>query len=268
MEHLKIKTTRNLGRCLPINILFIIFLSCCFYTTSSSAQFDGKPIIMTPKDRVIVQRCFIEVDGKKSTFCVAVGEPGQINYAMDLSQGAIIDLWKGGFIDATTMWTSRGEEQLAKPLGEIVIKLPSEPNFASLRNKQQAWPDSMHTEDRFKFKGYKLDEMGRPEFKYELNGFDIVDKIIPINNDQNLTRTLKISGENVQNQLWIRLANGQSIKKIKKGLYNVSDANYRIDLVSNKNQKPIIRQAGDSMELIVPIAMIGNEGEVKYSIIW
>lgn len=268
MEHLKFNTTRNWDKCQSINILYILFLSCCFYTISSSAQFDGKPIIMTPKDQVIVQRCFIEVDGKKSTFCVAVGEPGQINYAMDLSQGAIIDLWKGGFIDATTMWTSRGEEQLAKPLGEIVIKLPSEPNFASLRNKEQAWPKSMQKQDEYKFKGYKLDEQGRPVFQYKLKDFTIWDKIIPIDNDQNLTRTLNISGENNQNQLWIRLAKGQNIKKIKKDLYDISDKNYRIGLVSNKNQKPIIRKAGEGMELIVPVAINDNQGEVKYSIIW
>jgi len=223
---------------------------------------------MTPKDQVIVQRCFIGVEGKKSTFCVAVGDPGQINYAMDLSQGALINIWKGGFIDATTMWTSRGEEQLAKPLGENVIKLASEPNFAPLRDKEQAWPDSTQTLDQFQFKGYKLDQQGRPTFRYKLGGVTVWDNIVPVNNDQNLTRTLKISGENAQDQIWVRLAKGQNIKKVKKNSYNVSDKNYRIDLVFNKKQKPIIRQVGDGMELIVPVAMNDNQGEVKYSIIW
>lgn len=249
-------------------ILYLLLVCCCFFPYISSAQFDGKPIIMIPKDQVIVQRCFIEVEGIKKTFCVAVGDPGQIHYAMDLSQGAIIDLWKGGFIDATTMWTSRGEEQLAKPLGENIIKLPSEPNVASLQNKEQAWPDSMQTRDKYQFKGYKLDEQGRPAFRYKFGEVTILDKIVPVDNDQNLTRTMKISGENDQNQLWIRLAEGQSIKKTKKGSYHVVDKNYRINLVFNKKQKPIIRQASDGMELIIPVAMKANQGEVKYSIIW
>jgi len=267
MEHLKINTISNWGRCRHKNILYLLFLGCWSYTISISAQFDGKPIIMTPKDQVIVQRCFIGVEGKKSTFCVAVGDPGGINYAMDLSQGALINIWKGGFIDATTMWTSRGEEQLAKPLGENVIKLVSEPNFAPLRDKEQVWPDSTQTLDRFRFKGYKLDQQGRPTFRYKLGGVTIWDKIEPANNDQNLTRTVKISGKNTQSQIWIRLAKGQSIKKIKKNSYNVPDKNYRIDLVSNKKQKPIIRRADGGMELIVPVAMNENQGEVKYSII-
>jgi len=210
----------------------------------------------------------MEIGGEKSTFCVAVGDPNQINYAIDLSQGAIISIWKGKFIDATTMWTSRGTEQLAKPLGENVIKLVSEPNFALLRNKDQAWPGSIQVLDQFQFIGYKLDQQGRPTFKYKLGEVIIWDKIEPINNDQNLTRTVKMSGENVQNKIWVRLAKGENIKKIKKGSYQVTDKNYRINLVSNKKQKPIIRRTGDGMELIVPIAMNSNEGEVKYSIIW
>src|SRR5690606_35459798 len=116
---------------------------------------------------------------------------------------------------ATTMWTSRGTEQLAKPLGENVIKLVSEPNFALLRNKDQAWPGSIQVLDQFQFIGYKLDQQGRPTFKYKLGEVIIWDKIEPIKNDQNLTRTVKMSGENVQNKIWVRLAKGENIKKIK-----------------------------------------------------
>ncbi len=268
MEYFVVDIIRTWERKQHQIFLRILFLCSCLSTLCSSAQFDGKPIIMTPKDQVIVQRCFIEVGGIKRTFCVAVGDPGRIHYAMDLSQGAIINLWKGGFIDATTMWTSRGEEQLAKPLDENVIKLSSEPNFASLRNKQQSWPDSIQGRDKYQFKGYKLDEQGRPEFRYKFDGVTILDKIVPVDNNQSLTRTMKIKGENDESHIWIRLAKGQNIKKVKKSSYNVVDKKYRIDLVSNKKQKPIIRVVSGGMELIVPVAMNANQGEVKYSIIW
>src|SRR5680860_876523 len=106
-------SSREFKNTLAFHVFRITIFICCFllFTLKGSAQFDGKPIILIPKDKTIVQRCFIEVEGEKSTFCVAVGAPVKVHYAMDLSQGNLLDVWKGEFLDATTMWTSRGQEQ-------------------------------------------------------------------------------------------------------------------------------------------------------------
>ena len=226
-----------------------------------------RPIIIEPEKRTIVQRCFIEDGQKKSTFCVAVGEPGQIHYAMDLSQGAIINLWKGGFLDATTMWTGRGGEQLARPLGSK-IELSNAPAFAILQNTEKAWPASMQKASNYQFKSYQLDEHGRPTFKYLINGFSIEDKVTPQNNDQYLTRTLKVKGGNDTRNLWFRLAKGRKIELLPDGFYGIDDKNYYIKVHANKKEKPLIRKVKDGEELLIPVILTGEQSQLEYSIIW
>lgn len=226
-----------------------------------------RPIIVTPEKGTIVQRCFIEYDQKKRTFCVAVGEPGQIHYAMDLSQGAIINLWKGKFINATTMWTGRGQEQIAHPLGSE-IELSRKPAFAILQNKDEAWPDSMEHKNNYHFKGYQLDEHGRPTFKYLFKGVLIEDKITPENNDKYLTRTLRINSGNDIKDLWFRLAESSQIELLPDGLYGIDDKSYYIKVDSSTKEKPLIRKIKDGEELLIPAALVNDQDQLKYSIIW
>lgn len=226
-----------------------------------------RPIIIEPEKRTIVQRCFMQDGEKKSTFCVAVGEPGQIHYAMDLSQGAIINLWKGEFLDATTMWTGRGAEQLARPLGSK-IELSSQPTIAVLQNKDETWPSSMQKANNYQFKGYHLDEHGRPTFKYSINGVSIEDKVTPQNNDQYLTRTLRMNGGNDTRNLWFRLAKGRQIELLPDGSYGIDDKSYYIKVNANKKEKPLIRKVKDGEELLIPVILTGEQAQLEYSIIW
>src|SRR5690606_14093589 len=79
---------------LLMKIPLIIF---CFVSLTSNpiwAQEEENPIILEPHNRTIVQRCFLKLDGVKKTFCVAVGEPNKVHYAVDLSTGAIVKIWK------------------------------------------------------------------------------------------------------------------------------------------------------------------------------
>ena len=230
-------------------------------------QSTERPIIVEPGKRTIVQRCFMADGQRKRTFCVAVGEPGQIHYAMDLSQEAVIKVWKGGFLDATTMWTGRGQEQIARPLGST-IELSSEPTIAILKDKDEAWPVTMPEGSKYQFKGYRLDEHGRPTFKYSIHDASVEDKIVPENNNRYLTRTLTINdGENIKN-LWFRLAKGSQIKVLPNGLHSVGDKGYYIRIKANKRQKPLIRKVQDGEELLLPAILSGGRTQLTYSIIW
>ena len=250
--------------------VFRITIFICFYLLFAfmgSAQFDGKPIILTPKDKTIVQRCFIEVEGEKSIFCVAVGAPVKVHYAMDLSQGNLLNIWKGEFLDATTMWTGRGVEQLAKPISNEVIEFSTNPSLALLKDKEDIWPSSMGTSD-YQFSGYSLDKRGRPTFKYVFLGANIEDKIIPSEDNQGLSRTLSLSDVDNNSDLWFLLAKGKHIKRLKKGLYSIDGGTYEIRAAIKIKQKPLIKETTDGMELRIPIKIIENNGQLSYSIIW
>lgn len=235
--------------------------------SSLSPPSSDRPIIIEPEKRTIVQGCFMRYGEKKSTFCVAVGEPGQIHYAMDLSQGAIINLWKGEFLDATTMWTGRGVENIAEPLGSI-IELSPGPSFAFLQNADDAWPDSIRESDNYKYNGYHLDDRGRPTFKYVLNKVRITDMIIPENKDQYLTRTFSISNQQNIENLWFRLAKGTKIELLSKGLYGINDKSYYIRVDPDREGDFLLRKAKNGDELLIPGTKIGNTNQLSYSIIW
>lgn len=243
---------------------------------------NATPLIVTPTFKTVVQRCFMagehhaggDLDGagddpdtprkRKLTSCAAVGEPGQIHYAIDLEQGSVIRLWKGAFIDATTMWQSRGAIQLARPLGSV-IKLPSQPVFAYLKDLDAIWPDSM--QHGYRFVQYRLDEHSRPTFNYSFRGSSFSDRIVPADDDRILTRTLRLVEGKPENELWILLAAGSGIEDLGDGLYGINDKNYYIRLGAGKQKEVILRQNNGRDELLIPGHAITEDG-ITWSFIW
>jgi hypothetical protein len=222
-----------------------------------------RPIIVTPTQKTIVQRCFIEYDDHKKTFCAAVGEPAGVHYAMDLSQGAVINFWKGGFIDATSMWTDRGEYQVAEPVGSKIEVAPS-PVLAVLANATDAWPDLKAAD--FRFKGYRLATNGRPTFLYQIGDMQIEDSVAPDANDNGLTRSLSVATGKVPANLWLRLAAAETITQLGDDMYVVGDHQYYIKHTAGKKYKPVTRKSANGQELLIPGAALNDD--FKYTIIW
>lgn len=232
------------------------------HSPSSLSPPSTRPIVIEPEQRAVVQRCFLADEDQKKTFCAAVGDPKNIHYALDLSQGALVSVWKGGFLDATSMWTGRGQGQLAYPLGGT-IELSSEPVVAVLQNKEEPWPD---TAQNYQLEGYELDKDGRPTFQYSFQGTAVEDKITPADDGQYLTRTLRVNGMDTKNR-WFRLAQGKKIERLPNGLYGIDDKNYYIRVASDMKQKPLIRQGKDGEELLIPASSLKDQ-QLAYSIIW
>lgn len=222
------------------------------------------PLIVTPADRTIVQRCFLGEGDRKLTVCAVVGEPEQIHYGVNLEQGAVIRLWKGDFIDATTMWEGRGALQLARPLGSV-IRLPSEPMFAHLADSRTAWPEFM--QQGFAFKGYVLDKSDRPTFYYTFNGGQIADRTVPSEDYRALTRTVQFENKAVESDLWIRLAAGDTIEKLEDGLYAVNHKSYYIRLDSKRQRGSVLRSINGKQELLIPASAVSGVG-LTWSYIW
>jgi hypothetical protein len=224
-------------------------------------------IYINPGREVTMHRSFVdylkegETKPKRITHAISVGEPSDIHYTMDLGTGTLLQVWKGGFLNATPMWHDRGDGS-SRALGSV-IKLSDAPTLAYLTNKNATWPAAFEGET-FRPKGYDVDATGRPVFKYMVQGTEVEDRTFPEEDGKILTREIKVNGQKQAN-LYCRLAEGKDIAALADGMYSVNNKSFYVKLADMK-LKPVIRDSGNHKELLVPID--GNNTSVKYSIIW
>ncbi|SFT47710.1 protein of unknown function [Algoriphagus locisalis] len=220
-------------------------------------------IAVKVSDRAAMQRGFLMHQVEKRTHTMAVGELGGVNYAIDLSRGELLNVWRGDFVETTPMWYGRGETQLMLPLGNV-IEFAGKPSVAPLASKDAVWPEEI---DGFSYEGYELKSNGSPIITYTMPGVRLSETFDSKDSGKKLARTVKVVNENESQQAYVLVAQGASIEKLPNDLYAIDDHSYYISFEGRES--PTIRNAPDgSSELIVPIKMIGNSGVMTYSIIW
>jgi len=191
---------------------------------------------------------------------ISVGTPEKISYSYDLKQGALLQVWRGQFIDVTEMWKDRGEPQLAKPLG-TVLPLSAAPAIAALADKDAAWPDSIAFDD-FQNKAYVLDKNRMPTFLYASNGADVSDQILVQNGGGSIDRFINIT--NSKAPLYCRIAVGKTIEALKDNTYSVENKTYTVKV--GADAKAFIRKTKNGQELLAPLAK--GTASLTYSLIW
>ncbi|MBX3257648.1 MAG: DUF1080 domain-containing protein [Chitinophagaceae bacterium] len=229
-------------------------------TTPEKVRFTD-PIIINPGNKPYLLRSFLSYNKRMITHAISVGSPAGINYSYDLKRGALLQVWRGQFADATDLWYERGEPyQRIVPLGSL-IPLSDAPALAVLQDAGSgAWPDSVSFDD-VHTKGYTLDKERMPAFRYTIQGADISDKIV-IDGATGLSRTLTVT--NAPSQLYHRVIACKTIRQVKKGLYLAEDKSLYIKI--DDRIKPVIRSIGDTRELLLPID--NTNATVTYSLIW
>ncbi len=216
-------------------------------------------IVIKPDNKPYLLRSFMMFDDKKLDYIISMGAPDGLNYSYDLRQGAWLQVWRGGFMDVTDMSHSRGEAQLARPLGSVV-PFSDSPTVARLSDTNMAWPDSLAFDD-LQNDGYLLDKKGVPTFKYTVNGIKVSDKISPSSDGFGLNRTL--TTENSSANLYCKVISATKIELVDKGLYRVDGIYYiRMD----KNIEPLIRTNDQGREMLVSLK--NPESSLNYSVIW
>lgn len=235
----------------------LAFFICC--AGSTWAQ-NANSYLLKVGNKPYLLRSFLMFDGKKRTHVISVGTPEQVNYAYDLKQGALLQVWKGEFIDVTEMWKDRGEPQLAKPLG-TVLALSGAPALAALADKDAPWPDSIAFDD-LQNKGYVLDKNKMPTFLYSSNGADVSDKIAVQSGGAGIDRTISIS--NSKEPLYCRIAAGETIEALKNNTYSVGNKAYTIKVAAET--KAFIRKTKNGQELLAPLA--NGTASLTYSLTW
>ncbi|MEZ4829263.1 MAG: DUF1080 domain-containing protein [Bacteroidia bacterium] len=227
------------------------------------------PITITPGSKPEITRCFIDYRDEKSNtsrrivHAISVGFPQGPAYTFDADRGSLVQVWKGGFLDATPMWNDRGDGS-SRPTGSV-LPLGDVVNMALLTGETASWPAGFGDALSYKFGGYGIEADGSPVFSYTLGNTVITDKISPADEGKYLTREVSVgSGLNVN--LQFRLAEGVKIENLGNGLYSI-DKTFYIRM-EDKQAKPSVRNAGERQELLVPVVS-GEKGEtLRYSIIW
>lgn len=210
---------------------------------------DTKPVftvdpILVDQNEVPVLRSFIDLpDGKRITHAVSVASIQKVHYSFNLSTGNLVQVWRGGFLDATPMWNNRGNG-VSTPLGAVVF----------LGNPEKNLHDTEFTamSEKFKAKGYQV-KNGGVEFQYNNIGVDFKDFIIGRADGKGLDRTLTTEGITANKRYSI--ASGGEIKMIRDGLYWVIDKGYYIQMDPKSASKPSIESGADGQNLMVSISL-------------
>lgn len=220
-------------------------------------------IAVKVNDRTEFQRGFIMHHGEKRTHTMAIGAPDGVNYAIDLSRGELLNVWRGDFVETTPMWYGRGETQLMLPLGNV-IEFGGKPSLAFLATKDSDWPEEI---DDFSYEGYELKKDGTPIILYEMAGVSIRETFQTRDSGEKLVHTISVVAENATQQIFCLVAQGSIIEKLPNGLYSIDDKSYYIEFEGKET--PIVRNSSDgTKELVLPVKMKDKTGVVTYSIVW
>lgn len=193
------------------------------------------------------------------THAASVGSPDQIHYTYDLDKGALVQVWRGSFLDTTPMWHDRGDGS-SRPLGMVQRMGLPVLFLAKLLSANAAWVVDT-TGSGYHPKGYLLDESDRPTFRYVSYGSQVDDKVRVLDKGQGVRRDVTI--QNPTANLYARLASGTTIQVMENGMYIVDGQVYlRVD--DSGGAAPVVRPVNGGQELIMPV----KGGKLSYSILF
>ncbi len=233
-------------------------------------------IVLVPENEPILYRNFLQgpgVDGGNLTAPrgFAIGYPEGANLAFDIDRFALLWIWQGQFIDASKHWVGRGPG-FQSPLGDNVLPLPAEVPFAILADASTAWPSQPAKDQGYQFKGYRFDETRRPILRYQFGRLLIDDypRAIKSGKEVSLERTLTLSvtsGDPVDfKNLTFRAASGKKIESGADGWFTI-DGTLKLRLTGSAIS-PLVRQAGNRFELLVPVELTKGEAKIETKYVW
>lgn len=208
-----------------------------------SNSYTTDPILVNPNE-VPVLRSFIDLpDGKRLTHAVSVAGSQKVHYSFDLNKGNLVQVWRGGFLDATPMWNDRGNG-VSRPMGAVVF----------MGNPDKNLHDTEFTamSEKFKANGYQL-KNGGVEYQYQNIGVKFQDFIIARADEKGLDRSITTEGITANKRYSI--ASGAEIKMIRDGLYWIVDKGYYIQMDPKSSSKPTIESGADGQNLMVSISL-------------
>jgi len=241
------------------NVIATVFIAG-FTVSTVLAQQPRKrpdPVYIDATENTIV-RSFIDLPGNgRVTHSVNVGSPTTVHYTYDMDKGMIVALWKGDFLNASSMWIERGDGS-SKVRGKATYFGKPALTLAKLSSDQATWVADT-TGTRYKPTGYKLDDTGLPTFMYQIHGTQVNDASRVLPNGEGIKR--EITAQGTTTGMYARLASAKQIVKVSDALYTIDDKAYQVRL--DDGVVPVIRLSAEGQELVVPF-----KGKLTYSIIF
>ncbi len=227
------------------------------YPNSALVANPTSPILLTASTEPVILRSFMDIkqgnDSKRVVHAVSVGNKENLHYTYDMDNGAVFQIWKGGFLNTTPMWNDRGDGS-SRPMGSITA-LADEPLLNVLNSPEKTWG---MLDASYRPRGYELDENGQPTFKYDFAGTNITDKTTPSEDGKMFRREIMVKGSSPG--IYARLATAKIIKKTPEGLYIIGENTYYVKVIEGS---PSIRESNGMQELILPVSE-----KISYSIIF
>lgn len=203
------------------------------------------PLILEVGDEAVMLRRAVQDTGKRG---ISAGYPGGVNITFDAESLALNQVWWGGFLDASPVWTGQGSGR-ARILGKQRASLPLGPAFAALESGDAPWPDATRRELGHRWLGYDLDERQRPSFRYVCEGVTITDTPTEHAADGGvaLRRSLRFDTSE-STSLYFRAARGANLRDLGNGAFALGNLRLQVSAPGSH-----IRGEGEARELIVPI---------------
>ncbi|GAB5443086.1 MAG: hypothetical protein Fues2KO_34350 [Fuerstiella sp.] len=214
-------------------------------------------ILVTDRARML-RRSYPEM-GKRG---IGVGYPGGVNLAFDAEQLRLGLIWKGRFVDPGGVWYGQGHGRV-RPLGSV-LKFASGPDIDDL---EQPWAVDDGRPPHHRFRGYSLDEAGRPAFRYEVGTVGVRDFFSEITNSSaevvGLRRQIECSlveDKDLQNKdeppprLRVRIATGQQIVQVTEREYRIGD---RLRVLIHSPHE--VQMTASATMLQIPFSVTANQ---------
>ncbi|MEO6244225.1 MAG: DUF6797 domain-containing protein [Opitutaceae bacterium] len=162
----------------------------------------GAMVVATHAE-VRIERTWLPHDTAPSSF--AIGLPGGVNFCFDPVRGGVSYVWKGDFLDLSSVRPGPGKFiSPAKLLGPIAYR---ETGAAPLRRGDPARVPTVE------FTGYTLhhDDV---EFRYTIDGVPVREEIRIATGGDTLVRRLHVSGDT--DVKWWRVIDGRPASELKR----------------------------------------------------
>ena len=215
-------------------------------------------LIEPPSGEASIYRNFINGAGPRA---IGVGYHEGVNLAFDANNMRLAMIWQGDFIDGARHWNGRGQGY-QPPAGDAVVNLPEGVALATLESSDSDWPAAEYRTKDLRFRGYYLDKMQRPTFKYEQGEVSVEDTPMPVASASEedfgkIKRLIKLKAKDAPKDLYFRVAQGNFEKKGKS--FEGDEL-----AISVKGGEPVAH-GGD---LRVPIVFKGGNAQIEVTYSW
>lgn len=195
---------------------------------------------------------------------IGVGYPERLNLAFDSEEMALRLLWKGAFANVNHgSFQARGGERISFPAG-----IP----FHRLESMDDSWPYKGETDFTFpqdqgyQFRGYDLDELRRPTFRYRYGGISVEDffEDVPEGDGRAwFRRTFHFETPRAQELFYFRAASGVKVTRASDGAFVIDQLELRIDSA----HEGMVRE-GDPAEVLIPLTLPEGRSQLILEYRW